>query len=103
MSKAVAQLAPARGFDLRLILTGEASREAAFESAKFQGVDVAIEFTNATAVVENIRRIAALGCNLVVGTTGWGDRLDEVRGIVDRTQIGVVYGSNFSVGAQLFF
>jgi len=34
-------------------------------------VDVALEFSIPSATVENIERIAALGVNLVVGTTGW--------------------------------
>lgn len=103
MGKAVEQLALARGFEVRLILTGEMSRGAGLEPAKFQGVEVAIDFTNPGAVIENIRRVAALGCSLVVGTTGWGDHLREVRAIVEGAQVGMVYGSNFSVGAQLFF
>jgi 4-hydroxy-tetrahydrodipicolinate reductase len=104
MGKALEQLAPARGFEVRFILSGETIRGgAAFEAARFRGVDVAIDFTSPGAVVENIRRVAALGCNLVVGTTGWSDRLDEVRGVVERAGIGLVYGSNFSIGAQLFF
>jgi len=41
--------------------------------------------------------------NLVVGTTGWFQHLDEVRAIVERTGIGMVYAANFSIGAQLFF
>ena len=104
MGKALEQLAPARGFEVRFILNGEAIRSGAdFDAAKFRGVDVAIEFTSPPAVLESIRRVAALGCNLVVGTTGWSDQLEEVRGVVERAGIGLVYGSNFSVGAQLFF
>ena len=104
MGKAVAQLAPSRGFEVRLIVTGEMARSGAgFETARFQGIDAAIEFTHPGSAVENIRTVAALGCNVVVGTTGWSDRLDEVRGIVERAQIGAVYGPNFSIGAQLFF
>ena len=104
MGRAVEQIAAARGFDVRLIVTGELGRSGAgFEPARFKGVDVAVEFTSPPVVVENIRRVAGLGCNLVVGTTGWGDRLEQVRQIVERAGIGMVYGSNFSLGAQLFF
>ena len=104
MGKAVGQLAASRGLDVRLIVSGEAGRGGAgFEPAKFQGVNVAIDFTNPGAVLENVRHVADVGCNLVVGTTGWGDRLNEVRTVVNRAQIGMVYGSNFSIGAQLFF
>jgi 4-hydroxy-tetrahydrodipicolinate reductase len=102
MGKVLAQLAPARGFEVKLIVTSEMSR-AGWDAAKFQSVDVAIDFTHAGAVLENLRRAADLGCHMVVGTTGWGEHLGEVQTIVERSQMGMVYGPNFSIGAQLFY
>lgn len=104
MGKAVAQLAPARGFEVRRILTAESNAEGSgLTPANLQGIDVCIEFTTPDAAFGNIRRVADLACNLVVGTTGWNDRIGEVREIVERAGIGLVYGANFSIGAQLFF
>jgi 4-hydroxy-tetrahydrodipicolinate reductase len=104
MGQAVEQLAPARGFEVRLTLDEESNRDGAgLTGDKFREIDVCIEFTTPGAVLENIRRAAALGCDLVVGTTGWSQHLDEVRQIVDRSGIGMVYAPNFSIGAQLFF
>ncbi len=68
-----------------------------------RAADVALDFSVPGAVVENVRRAASLGMDLVVGTTGWHERLEEVRAIVARHSVGLVYGSNFSVGANLFF
>lgn len=104
MGRAVEQLAPGRGFEVRLVLDEESNRNGAGLTAeRFAGVDVCIEFTSPHAALDNIRRVAALGCNLVVGTTGWSAGLDEVRAIVGRAGIGMVYAPNFSIGAQLFF
>ena len=104
MGKVIAQLAPQRGFDVRLILDIDSNAGgAAITPEKFQGIDVCVEFTEPAAAVENIRRVAALGCNLVVGTTGWHDRLEEVRRVVEASRIGMVYAANFSVGVQLFY
>lgn len=104
MGKAVAALAPQRGFDVRLILTAQSNRDGAgIEAASFQGVDVTVDFSAPSAVLGNVERVAALGCNLVVGTTGWNEHLARVREIVERAGIGLVYASNFSIGAQLFF
>ena len=64
---------------------------------------VAIDFTMPDAVVDNVRRAANLGIHLVVGTTGWAEDLETVRGIVDFAGIGLVYGANFSIGVNLFF
>jgi len=103
MGRMVEQLAPSRGFDVRLVLDEDSNRDGmGLLPDKLQGVDVCIEFTRPGAVLENIRRVAALGCNLVVGTTGWSQHLDEVRQIVDRSGIGLIYAPNFSIGAQLF-
>ncbi len=65
--------------------------------------DVAIDFSFPTAVVENVRVVSAAGVNLVVGTTGWFEHLDEVKSIVAAAGTGLIYGANFSVGANLFF
>ena len=67
------------------------------------GVDVAIEFSQPDAVMSNIEAAARAGVNLVVGTTGWSAHRDRVRQLVLESGIGLVYGSNFSVGMNLFF
>ena len=69
----------------------------------FAGVDVAIDFSTPEAAAENIARIAALGVNMVVGTTGWLDRMEEIRQTVARTGIGLVWSPNYSIGVQIFF
>ena len=104
MGRTIAQLAAQRGFEIGLKLDIEENRDGAGITAdNFRGIDVAIDFTTPSVVVENIRRIAALKCNLVVGTTGWHDRLDEVRKAIDSSAIGMVYAPNFSIGVQIFY
>jgi 4-hydroxy-tetrahydrodipicolinate reductase len=65
--------------------------------------DVAVDFSEPAAVIDNVKTAAASGVAVVVGTTGWYDSVDEVRGIVEESGIGFVYGSNFSVGVNLMF
>jgi len=104
MGQMVEQLAPSRGFDIRLVLDEDSNRDGmGLVPERFQGIDVCIEFTTPDVVLDNIRLVAALGCNLVVGTTGWTTHLDEVREMVERAGIGLVHAPNFSIGAQLFF
>jgi 4-hydroxy-tetrahydrodipicolinate reductase len=76
---------------------------AGINAANFQGVDVAIEFSTPSTVLANIERLAGLGVNLVIGTTGWQDQVDHVRGIVDRQGIGLVWSPNYSIGVNAFF
>ena len=63
--------------------------------------DVAIDFTSPDAVHDNVKRLAETGLPVVVGTTGWDERLDDVRRIVAASGTGLVYGANFSIGANI--
>jgi 4-hydroxy-tetrahydrodipicolinate reductase len=65
-------------------------------------VDVCVDFSTPAAVLENINAVALAGKNIVVGTTGWYDRLEDVRTIVKKNHIGLLYASNFSLGVNLF-
>jgi len=104
MGNAIAQLAPQRDCQVQLTLDiAENCNGAGIAAPAFKGIDVCVEFTTPQTVVENIRRVAALGCNLVVGTTGWYDHLDEVRKIIEGAGVGMVYAPNFSIGVQLFY
>ena len=64
--------------------------------------DVAIDFTSPAAFVENFPRLAALGINVVAGTTGWKPQEAAMRKIAADAGIGVVAAANFSVGVALF-
>jgi|BEDMetMinimDraft_2_1075160.scaffolds.fasta_scaffold00200_6 dihydrodipicolinate reductase len=66
-------------------------------------VDVAIDFSKPDAVLENVKAVAENKVNIVVGTTGWYDRLPIVTKIVEENKVGMVYGPNFSIGANIFF
>ena len=104
MGKTVAALAPQRGFNVRLALDIDVNQDGqGITSENFQGIDVCVDFTTPDVVVENIRRVAVLGVNLVVGTTGWHNRLEEVRKIIESAGVGMVYGANFSIGVNLFY
>ncbi len=68
-----------------------------------RGAACAIEFSVPSAVVGNIEALAGIGCPVVVGTTGWYDRLDEVKAIIARGDAGLLYSPNFSIGMNFFF
>jgi 4-hydroxy-tetrahydrodipicolinate reductase len=69
----------------------------------FRGVNVAIDFSTPSTVLGNIERIAALGVNLVIGTTGWQEQIPHVKSIVEKHGIGLVWSPNYSVGVNAFF
>ncbi|HVP20122.1 MAG TPA: 4-hydroxy-tetrahydrodipicolinate reductase [Spirochaetia bacterium] len=68
-----------------------------------RGVDTAIEFSHAEAVLQNAKTYSRFGLNAVVGTTGWYGKLDEVTAIFKGGKTAFLYGSNFSIGAHIFF
>ena len=70
--------------------------------ATLGGADVAIEFTVPDVTVNNVTALAAAGVDVVVGTTGWHERLDEVAASVNAAGIGMVHATNFSLGVSLF-
>lgn len=63
----------------------------------------AIEFTNPSVVFNNIKKLAKMGKNIVCGTTGWENKIDLVKDIVEKNNVGFVYATNFSIGMRLFF
>ena len=65
--------------------------------------DVCIEFSTPDAAFGNIKKLIELGKNVVSGTTGWYDKLDKIKLMVEKKGTGFIYGSNFSVGMNLFF
>jgi 4-hydroxy-tetrahydrodipicolinate reductase len=67
------------------------------------GVDVVIDFTTAEAALENMRAVLALGCRIVVGTTGWYAQLADMRALAEKRGGALLYGANFSIGVQKLF
>jgi len=65
--------------------------------------EVLIDFSHASALERALSIACDLGLDLVIGTTGWNDRLDEVRHRIETAGIGCVYASNFSPGANAMF
>jgi 4-hydroxy-tetrahydrodipicolinate reductase len=104
MGKLVEQLAPEYGFTVALKL--DEFNNTAFEgltAENFRGVDVAIDFSIPSAVPRNVEGIAALGVNMVIGTTGWLEHMEAVQAAVARHDIGLVWSPNYSVGMNAFF
>jgi 4-hydroxy-tetrahydrodipicolinate reductase len=61
-----------------------------------------VEFSIPASVLGNVAKVAALGIPIVVGTTGWLDRLEEVKAIIAKNDSALVWSPNFSVGMNIF-
>ena len=67
------------------------------------GAEVLIDFSHASALDHALSIACDNRLDMIIGTTGWNDRLDDVRKRVDGADIGCVYASNFSPGANAVF
>ena len=72
------------------------------DDPKWDGVDVAIDFTSPNAVMRNIPVLAKRRIDVVLGTTGWAEHEAELRKIISEAGSGIVAAPNFSTGVVLF-
>ena len=104
MGHEIEKAAKARGVTVKSIIDPNDSDACHKEinEKSMSDVDVCIDFTNPSSVMGNIKKISRFKKNIVVGTTGWYDKIDEARNIVKSNKIGLIYASNFSIGVNIF-
>ena len=101
--KLVAEVASERGHGVHVLDAKENPNSSALTPPFLSGFDVVIDFTTPEAVIRNLKACLATGAKVVVGTTGWYQHLPEMRGLAERKQAALLYGTNFSVGVQVMF
>lgn len=99
MGKTIEKMALGRGHEV--VLKIDVDNEDAFD--RLAEADVAIEFTRPESAVDNITAAIKAGVPVVSGTTGWLDRMEEVRTLCEEKKGAFFYASNFSVGVNIFF
>jgi len=72
-------------------------------AANLKKADVAIDFSLPDAAIKNIYTCFDANVPLVVGTTGWYGQLQDIKNECLRGNHTLLYGSNFSIGVNLFF
>lgn len=65
--------------------------------------DVAIEFSNPEAALENLKACFDFQVPVICGTTAWLEKWPEMEAYLHLKNGSLIYASNFSVGVQLFF
>lgn len=99
----VADVARERGHAVHSLDINDNLHASALTATNLKAVDVVIDFTSAEAAVENMRAVMTLGGRIVVGTTGWYARLDEIKSLAAAHGGALLYGTNFSMGVQKLF
>jgi 4-hydroxy-tetrahydrodipicolinate reductase len=72
-------------------------------SAQRANIDVVIHFANAGNIIDDLTPWMEAHTPIVVGTTGWQEQLSQIEALVKKTNVGLIYASNFSVGVNIFF
>jgi 4-hydroxy-tetrahydrodipicolinate reductase len=99
MGKAIEEIAISRGHSI----SHKISSQNPLENNDFSEVDVAIEFTRPELAVKHINFCLGKNIPIIVGTTAWQDKLEEVKKLVASKNGSLLYASNFSVGVNIFF
>lgn len=101
MGHAIADLAPRHGFEVVARLDIAETKQGITKDA-LKNADVAVEFTTPDAAPANIRAIVGAGVPVIVGTTGWYDKLPEIKADVEKAGGALLSATNFSLGVNIF-
>lgn len=105
MGQRIHALAKNYSHSIDLVVIGKINADGAgITASKFENIDLAIEFGRAEGTLVNIEKLLELGIPVVVGTTGWitDETRAKVTELCEMHEGKVLYGSNFSLGVQLF-
>ncbi|HNR20416.1 MAG TPA: 4-hydroxy-tetrahydrodipicolinate reductase [Bacteroidia bacterium] len=101
MGKQIEEIAKSFGHEIVLRITS--SNKSDFIPEYLSKADVAIEFTRPEAAYENIIKCFDSNVPVVTGTTGWYNRLDDIKKYCTIKNGSLLYASNFSIGVNIFF
>ena len=96
MGKTIEKMSKERGHQVVCILDVD-------RDEPLGGAEVLVDFSHASALDHALGIACDNAIGLVIGTTGWNERLGDVRARVEKAGIGCVYASNFSPGANVTF
>ncbi|MEK6968174.1 MAG: 4-hydroxy-tetrahydrodipicolinate reductase [Nanoarchaeota archaeon] len=105
MGKEIEKVCKARKHELVAIIDPSEpnATHKAINADALKNADAVIEFTHPSQAVSNIEKIASLKKNIVVGTTGWHSELKKVNDTVNKQGVAMIYGTNFSLGVNIFY
>lgn len=101
MGKAIEEIALQRGHEI--VLTIDQPNLHEFTKEKLATADAAIEFTSPHSAFDNVKKCIDLGIPVVCGSTGWTERLEEMKSHCTNSNGAFIYSSNYSIGVNIFF
>lgn len=101
MGHMIEEIAKQRGHDI--VLKIDVSNQQDFTGESISKADVAIEFTGPDSAFENVMKCLRFGIATVSGSTGWNDKIEEVKSYCQHNNGSFLHTSNFSIGVNIFF
>ena len=101
MGKMIEQVTLERKHEIILKIDHHNLQELTLEN--LQLADVAIEFSTPHTVLNNVALCFEANIPVVVGATGWYEKLADVKESCLERNASLIYASNFSVGVNIFF
>ncbi|MBN2166086.1 MAG: 4-hydroxy-tetrahydrodipicolinate reductase [Marinilabiliaceae bacterium] len=101
MGKEIEKIAIDRGHEI--VSRIDINTTDSFDSKSFQSADVAIEFTIPSASYNNYLNCFKYNIPVVSGTTGWLDKIDDIKNKCTNENQTFFWASNFSIGVNIFF
>lgn len=101
MGRTIEKIAKSRKHNITAVIDVDNQDE--IHQLKDKNIDVAIEFTQPASAFDNITSLLKQNIAVVSGTTGWLEKMDEVKALTETSGTGFLYAPNFSVGVNLFF
>ena len=77
--------------------------QAEIDTEDLSKAEVAIDFSTPSSASYNIFKCFDVGVPIIVGTTGWSDKLEEIKQKCMEKSQALLYSSNFSIGVNIFF
>jgi 4-hydroxy-tetrahydrodipicolinate reductase len=99
----VAEVARERRHHVETLSGAQNANSSALTSSFLAPFNCVIDFTTPSAVAPNVEAGIRAGKSIVVGTTGWHEHLPRLRELTLSSKVGFLYGTNFSIGVNLFF
>lgn len=101
MGHEIEKVANERNHEIVLIVDKDSSQMLTTEA--LSRAEVAIEFSTPEAAFANVTACINAHTPVVCGTTGWLNKLDEVKKLLTEKDGSLFYASNYSLGVNIFF
>ncbi|MEI2738402.1 MAG: 4-hydroxy-tetrahydrodipicolinate reductase [Chitinophagaceae bacterium] len=101
MGKAIEEIALQKGHEVIIKIDQPNLHD--FTKEEMSKADVAIEFTSPHTAYNNVKACIEFGVPVVCGSTGWTERLEEMKKFCAAKNGSFIYSSNYSIGVNIFF